>query len=622
MTNCMLSALKSRIALRLVRFVIVFSLFMTVTTTSIQLYMDYQRDLRQIDNYFQLIEESYLKSLSISVWMYDETQIATQLEGLIKLPDMAHIRIDAGKDHRWTAGHLTSHHGMTRGFPLVFVHKGKTFSIGKLSATVSLDAIVHRLADKAFVMLVTNGIWIFCVSGAILFLFQLLVTRHMVHLSSHLVQVDFSKPPVAFNLKRKKSSGITDELDSVTVAINQMQHNLYQSYVDLRVKEEQLRKSRKLEAIGTLAGGIAHDFNNILGIIIGNTELAMDDLPAQHPVRTNLDEVIVAGLRAKDVVAQLLGFTKCSISRAKPVDLNHVVDASMGLIRASLPATIELRLELLDHVAKTNADPDQIRQLLFHLCTNGVQAMADTCGILTVRLCRIQWEDIPGEIGDGLPPGDYLQLVVSDTGEGIAPHIKDRVFDPYFTTREVGEGSGMGLAASHGIVMKHGGRITIHSEPGKGTDVCVVLPMCRGDGAVNKENRENLPRGWERIIFVDDDPSILKATKQRLMRLGYDVDAISSPEEALSLFRSDPEKFDLLITDMTMPRMTGVALSEKVRAIRAEMPIIICTGHSSSIDESLSRHLGIDAYIMKPIDQYEMAKTIRMVFDKKSGLSN
>ena len=495
--NCILSALKSRIALRLVLTVIVFSLFMTVITTSIQLYMDYQRDLRQIDNYFQLIEESYLKSLSISVWMYDEAQIEIQLEGLIKLPDMAYIRIDAGRDHRWTAGRLQTGRVITREFPLMFVHKGKTFSIGHLTSMVSLDAIFHRLMDKALVMLVTNGIWIFCVSGVILFLFQLLVTRHMVHLASHLVQVDFSKPPTAFSLKRKKSNNIPDELDRVSGAINQMQDKLYQSYVDLRVKEEELRQSGKLEAIGTLAGGIAHDFNNILGIILGNTELAMDDLSESHPARVNLDEIKRAGLRAKDVVAQLLGVTRCSISRTKPVDLCHVIDASMGLIRASLPAMIELRVELPDFVSEINADPDQIHQLLFHLCTNGVQAMADRGGILTVRLCRLAGEEISDDTGDSLPPGCYLQLVVSDTGGGIDSHIRDRVFDPYFTTRDVGEGSGMGLAVSHGIVMKHGGRITIHSEPGKGTDVCVMLPAYREHGAVAREDGGELPMGWE-----------------------------------------------------------------------------------------------------------------------------
>jgi PAS domain S-box-containing protein len=380
--------------------------------------------------------------------------------------------------------------------------------------------------------------------------------------------------------------------------------------------EEQLRQSHKMEAIGTLAGGIAHDFNNMLGIILGNTELAMDDVPEWNPARLNLEEVKTASLRAKDVVRQLLSFARKTEQERKPVKINPIVTGALKLLRSSIPTSIEIRSNSPKESQIVIADPTQINQIMINLCTNASHAMEEDGGVLEISLDSITLDESTAQSFE-LSPGRYVKLTVNDNGHGIDPEIKDRIFDPYFTTREVGKGSGMGLAVVHGIVMNHNGAITVDSDVGKGTIFNVFLPIVRREPVPEITIDEDLPTGKERILFVDDEESIVNMGSQRLERLGYKVESTTSPLEALDLFRSKPDRFDLVITDLTMPKMTGDKLVKEILNIRPEMPITICTGFSEKMDGEKAREIGAAGYLEKPHDKRSLAKMVRKVLDGK-----
>jgi len=382
--------------------------------------------------------------------------------------------------------------------------------------------------------------------------------------------------------------------------------------------ETRLQQAQKMESIGTLAGGIAHDFNNILGIILGNIELAIDDVPEWNPARINLEEVRTASSRAKDVVRQLLSFARKTMLEKKPTNIAPIVEESLKLLRSSIPTSIEFRQNITKDVDTILSDTTQINQVLINLCTNADHAMPDG-GILEVSLENRELdEDTAAQFPD-LNPGRYVNLIVSDTGYGIPKDKIDRIFDPYFTTKDVGKGTGMGLAVVHGIVKGHNGNIKVESKLGKGTTFNIFFPVI-GEAAVEKtETIEELPTGDERIILIDDEVSILRLGHQRLERLGYKVESTTSPIEALNLFRSQPEKFDLLITDLTMPKMTGDQLVKEILNIRPDLPIILCTGFSERIDEKKSKEIGVADYIEKPLDKRDFAFRVRKVLDGKKG---
>ncbi len=380
--------------------------------------------------------------------------------------------------------------------------------------------------------------------------------------------------------------------------------------------EIQLRQAHKMEAIGTLAGGIAHEFNNLLGIIVGNTELAMDGVPEWNTARYNLEEIRTACLRARDVVRQILAFSRHTEHALKPVMLNSVVEESLRLLRSSIPTSIEVRQNISKELGVVLADSTQINQVLINFCTNAAHAMRNEGGILDVSLDNV-------ELGEGdvthypeLSPGNYVKLTVSDTGHGMEPGIMDRVFDPYFTTKQVGEGTGMGLAVAHGIVKKHGGHITVESKSDKGSTFQVFLPRVEKEVKPEIVPTESLPKGSERILFVDDEISLVKLNKLQLEQLGYRVETKTSPVEALELFRTDSEGFDLVITDMTMPHMTGDRLTNELLKIQPDIPVILCTGHSDKMNKEKAKESGIRFLVMKPATTRDMAETIRKVLNQ------
>lgn len=376
--------------------------------------------------------------------------------------------------------------------------------------------------------------------------------------------------------------------------------------------EEQLRQAQKMEAIGTLAGGIAHDFNNILSSILGFTELSMDEVEKGSTLYNNLSEVLIAGKRARDLVKQILAFSRRNGLKRGPLDMGMAVQEAMALLRSTIPATIHMETKIPHNRCIIEGDATQVHQIILNLCTNAAQAMAEEGGQLAVILETIEWEPPSGHIR----LGRYALMTVKDTGHGIPPQVLDRIFDPYFTTREVGKGTGMGLALVYGIVKSHKGHITVESREGEGTVFRVYLPLQETSEPVTEPLKNGaLPGGSEHILLVDDEPQIANFQKQVLERLGYRVKAETDSMAALAAFKSGPGSFDAVITDMAMPRLTGAALAGELRKIRPALPIILCTGYSDNISKEKAMKMGINAFLMKPVNRNDLARTLRGVLD-------
>jgi PAS domain S-box-containing protein len=378
--------------------------------------------------------------------------------------------------------------------------------------------------------------------------------------------------------------------------------------------EVQLQQAQKMEAIGTLAGGIAHDFNNILGAIIGYTELAQLDAREGTKQKINLDQVLKAARRAKDLVYQILTFSRQREHELKPTQVSLVIREALKLLRASLPTTVEIKHDLRTD-ALVLADPTQIHQVLMNLCTNAAHAMREDGGVLGVSLRLVgHQEKFPHQYAD-LQQGQYALLTVQDTGHGMTPEILERIFDPFFTTKGKSEGTGMGLSVVHGIVRSHGGRVYARSKPGKGSTFEVFLPTIDRKIEPQVMVQRPLPRGMESILFVDDEEALVDIGKRLLEALGYEVTTSTDSLQAQRLFEESPNQFDLVITDMTMPGMTGAALAKALMAIREDIPVILVTGFSNLITEDNAAGMGISAFIVKPLLIQDLAKTVRKVLD-------
>lgn len=379
---------------------------------------------------------------------------------------------------------------------------------------------------------------------------------------------------------------------------------------------DQLRQAHKMEAIGTLAGGIAHDFNNILAAIIGYAELALEVVPDTSHAKKDIGEVIKAGIRARNLIKHIMAFSRKSGQEKFPLHIFVVVKEALGLIRPSTPSSIDIKQNLDPNCGNIIGEPTQIHQVVMNLCTNAVQAMDERGGILEIGLAstRLSEDDIAHE--PGLETGEYVKISVRDTGPGIDENIINHIFEPYFTTKEVGKGSGMGLAVTHGIIKDHGGMVRVHSDPA-GSRFDVFFPKTDAKESVTFRPSGPIRIGSEHVLVVDDEEPIAQMTKNRLEGLGYQVTAMSDSRQALDFFTRHPDSVDLVITDQTMPHLTGDALSAKLINIRKDIPIIMCTGYSSKVDKRKAKASGIKAFALKPLDIRELSDLITEVFSKK-----
>ena len=430
---------------------------------------------------------------------------------------------------------------------------------------------------------------------------------------------DFS----GFETRRYTRDGNTLDVSISGSFYRDREGNVAASVINLRDITEQkkmatqLQQSQKMEAVGTLAGGIAHDFNNILAVILGNAELAIDDVPKGNLAAECLEEIRLASIRAKEMIQQLLSFSRKTDEENKPLNMVPVIKASMKMLRTAIPSSVEFNQHISDEPCNIMGNASQINQIVMNLVTNAFHAMYEEEGLLEVTLEKIILQEEKPCFDWILAPGAYVRLKARDTGKGIDQQILGRIFEPYYTTKDVGKGTGMGLSVVHGIVKRHDGGIRVESEFGKGTVFEIYFPALVEMIEEEKELDGEIKGGSERILFVDDEASIVKLNHQRLESLGYRVKSTTRPLEALEWFRADPDQFDVIITDMTMPKMVGDKLTKEILAIRPDMPVIICTGYSERISADNAEALGARKYIEKPIEIRELAASLREVLEEK-----
>jgi PAS domain S-box-containing protein len=409
-------------------------------------------------------------------------------------------------------------------------------------------------------------------------------------------------------------TGVMQFLANISLDITERKQAEEQS----KTIETQLAHAQKMESIGTLAGGIAHDFNNILSAIIGYSELAMEDVSDPQKAKREIKEVLKAADRAKELAKHILTFSRKADVEYSPIALRTVVKDSIKMLRAIIPTTIDIQQDLTDS-GLIMSNPTQINQILMNLCTNSSHAMDKTGGVLKISLKRMNINKDTEARELNLRFGPYLMLSVSDTGHGIPSEILDRIFEPYFTTKEMDRGTGLGLSVVHGIVISHGGNIICKSAPGKGTSFDIFLPEIESmKEVVTHTEEEPLPTGKEHILFVDDESVLVNLAQKMLSKLGYTIETSINGDEALKLFQDSPDKYDLIITDMTMPGMTGDRLAQKFMEIRQDIPIILCSGYSEHISKEKAKKIGIREFVMKPLEMKALAKTIRKVLAEKN----
>jgi PAS domain S-box-containing protein len=409
---------------------------------------------------------------------------------------------------------------------------------------------------------------------------------------------------------------VRDNQDNITAC-----RGIIRDITEQKKLEQRLRQAQKMEAIGTLAGGIAHDFNNILAVIMGQAELMRDDLPPGDQMHKKAASIVKAADRGAELVKQILTFSRQSKSVRKPIKPGNIIKDSLSLLKSILPSTIEIRQDIRATSTRLLADATQIRQIVMNFGTNAAHAMREQGGVLEVKLQEIFLDARTCKKYDDIKPGTYLELTVSDTGHGMSPEVMKRIFEPYFTTKKTGEGTGMGLAVTHGIVKSYGGDISVHSEMRKGTTFRVLLPCIQDMGKRQMEAETQLELetlgGNERILLVDDEAQLTEAVKKMLEKLGYEVAGKSSSIDALSLFKKAPFQFDIIISDLTMPRMTGLQLAREIKRIRTDIPIIIISGYTLDMSVEQINAFGVSDYISKPISSDKLARVVRRVLDGK-----
>ena len=421
---------------------------------------------------------------------------------------------------------------------------------------------------------------------------------------------------------RKNGTEFAVELSMNSMLMNEKWNavGIVRDVSDRKHLETQLFQSQKMEALGTLAGGIAHDFNNILTAIIGYSEMTLEDSPDDSMKHEQMSEILKAGLRAKDLVKQILTFCRRDEPELKPIRCASIFKEALKLLRATIPSTVEIRQSLVCKSDTILADPTQIHQVLMNLCTNAAHSMREKGGVLQVDLTDVDVFNEEAARNLHLEPGSYLRLAVEDTGCGMNKRLVEKIFDPFFTTKKSGEGTGMGLSVVHGIVRNCGGAVTLDSEPGRGSTFHVYFPWLEASKTPEGDVSSSLPRSACRILCVDDERAIVDLNKRMLESLGYEVTVRTDSIEALETFRADPDRFDLIITDQTMPNMTGDMLGRELIQIRSDIPVILSTGFSGTLARKELEEIGIRCVVLKPFTKSEISRTIECVLNKESRL--
>ena len=627
---------QSSLTWKTIFYILLFSSFFTILASGLQLLQAYQQDVKLIHGRMELIRHSYLDSLASSVWEVDKDQITIQLKGILSLNDIVFVHLEEPtKELSFSMGSQTGKNIISRKFPLTHALSAtQTVQLGSLSVIATLENVHHRILNKVLLILATQTVKTFCVSLGIFFIIYSMLTRHLstiAHYSRGLNSTNLDTPLV---LNRKKSrQDQQDELDQVVNASNEMRLNLQhemaekekvemernKSEAQRHKLEKRIRQAQKMEAIGTLAGGIAHDFNNILFPLMGFAEMLQEDLPPDSPLQENIKEIFLASSRAKELVSQILTFSHQHEQALKPLRIQDILKEALKLIGPSIPKTIRIHTDIDPDCGVVLADSTQIHQVIMNLATNAYHAMQPSGGQLTISLKQRQIESHPMGFTQ-LNPGPHALLKITDTGTGITQELMDKIFDPYFTTKPQDKGTGLGLSVVQGIVNSCKGEIHIYTEPGKGTEIHIYLPIIKQ--ALDEEKTPALkviPGGMEHILLVDDEKAIIRLETMMLERLGYRITSRTNSLEALEVFKATPDEFDLILSDMTMPDLTGLQLAQAIKKIRPDIPFMICSGFSEQISNESVNELGIQGYVAKPLEKRVLAQAIREVLDPVSS---
>lgn len=608
---------------RMVFYIFVLGVIMTISLTCLNMYRTYTREVKNLSHYLENIESSQLQVLADNVWKFNEETIAIQLNSILEQSNIVYVELITQNDH-YSAGEKPSLDSelLSKKFKLFYTFKGEKIEIADFYIYASTANIKNLLFQQLPWIVAVEFIKMIIVCAFVLVLFHYYFNRHLLRITEFAKNIDFHNLGKPLLLSGKKQHPDNpDELDRIVAALNGMSQRLQDDLVHKEKLEEDLRQSQKMEAIGTLAGGIAHDFNNILTAIFGYTELATRHFANKDKLENDLEQIRLASERAKSLVQQILTFSRKTGQTKEPLQISLIIKETVKLMRSSLPSTIEIKTQMSAKEQTILADPTQIHQILLNLFTNAHHAMVNNGGIISVSLQEKEFFENDRFLGEKVPPGTYLELEVSDTGSGMDEVTKEKIFEPYFTTKATGEGTGLGLATVHGIVNEHHGVIQVYSEIGKGTSFRLYFPV---NDIKTTSKTPQIPAyestgSSKHILFVDDEEIILSVAKESFPSYGYQITTFSQPEKALSDFRQNPGKYDLLVTDMTMPGMTGAELSQKIMALAPELPVILCSGYSALIDKESALAIGIRKYISKPITIGTLDEAIRSIYREDQG---
>jgi signal transduction histidine kinase/ActR/RegA family two-component response regulator len=511
------------------------------------------------------------------------------------------------------------------GLILIFIF-GYTFirarfiyaSIAGWSIVILYEISAVWLSQTPALMLVNNNF--FFISANIIGMFIsyfLEISARKEFYMRILLEQEKENVKTANNALEKRVQERTKQLSNANIDLKK-EIEIRQKFERERVElENKLFQLQKMETIGTLAGGIAHDFNNILTPILGYTDMAREELPEESNLRFDIEQINNAALRGKDLVQQILTFSREVDFNKKPIQLQPVIAEVLNLLKASFPSSVEIKQQLDPRIGTVLADSTHIHQIVMNLCTNANHAMMKTGGILEVKLEAVKVDQKFVEKIPNLKKGDYIRLTISDTGHGMDIKTKERIFEPFFTRKEVGSGSGLGLSVVHGIINNYGGAIVVDSTPGKGTTFSIYLPKYGSDPLGSRKSDKKPVKGDEHILFVDDEPEITFMGKKMLENLGYKVSVRSDSQSALEEFKKDPMKYSLLVTDQSMPNVTGTELAIMMKEIRPEFKVIIITGFADNLSEKELSESGISEVILKPMILNDFSKVIRRVLDSR-----
>jgi signal transduction histidine kinase/ActR/RegA family two-component response regulator len=511
------------------------------------------------------------------------------------------------------------------GLILIFIF-GYTFirarfiyaSIAGWTIVVSYEISAIWLSHTPFIILVNNNY--FFISANIIGMFI-----------SYFLELSTRKEFYMRILLEQEKENVKTANDALEKRVDERTHQLSNANQDLKKEieirqkfereraelEKQLFQLQKMETIGTLAGGIAHDFNNILTPILGYTDMALEELAPESNLRFDIEQINNAAHRGKDLVQQVLTFSRELDFENKPIQLEPIVTEALNLIKASFPPGVEINKHFDEGIGTVLADPTHIHQIVMNLCTNANHAMMKTGGVLDVKLDAVNIDQKSAEKIPNLKKGEYIRLTISDTGHGMDIKTKERIFEPFFTRKEVGSGSGLGLSVVHGIINNYGGAIVVDSSPGKGTTFMIYLPKYGSDALESDKSSTKPLKGVEHILFVDDEPEITFMGKKMLENLGYKVSITSDSVIALDEFKKNPDKYSLLVTDQSMPNITGTELAVMMKEIRPKLRVIVITGYADNLSEEVIAQSGISEVILKPMILDDFSKIIRRVLDKR-----